>query len=99
MAKRAIALAEYLPTMGVEMDSGFLREGIVLMVRLLTVADVSKQCPYRYVGQVANARALGLKPPRPSLESEFGSQAWFNDGATDAGVHLDQDTPSPDYAA
>jgi putative transposase len=43
MAKNTIALAEYLRNIGVEEDSDFLREGIILMTRLLMEAEVSGQ--------------------------------------------------------
>ena len=43
MAKSTIALAEYLRNIGVEEDSDFLREGIILFTRLLMEAEVSNQ--------------------------------------------------------
>ncbi|MGD2253715.1 MAG: IS256 family transposase [Anaerolineales bacterium] len=43
MADSTVALVEYLRNIGVEMDSDFLREGIVLLTRLLMDAEVSER--------------------------------------------------------
>lgn len=43
MAERTIALAEYLRKIGVEEDSDFLREGIMVLTRLLMEAEVSEK--------------------------------------------------------
>lgn len=43
MADSTIALGEYLRNIGVEMDSDFLREAIVLLTRLLMEAEVSER--------------------------------------------------------
>lgn len=43
MAKSTITLAEYLRNTGVEADSDFLREAIVLLTRLLMEAEVSER--------------------------------------------------------
>lgn len=43
MANSTIALAEYLRNIGVDEDSDFLREGIILLMQLLMEAEVSEQ--------------------------------------------------------
>jgi len=43
MAKSTIALAEYLRKIGVEEDSDFLREGIIVLLQLLMEAEVSER--------------------------------------------------------
>jgi transposase-like protein len=43
MTERTIALREYLSKVGVDLDGDFLRDGIVLLCRLLMDAEVSEQ--------------------------------------------------------